>query len=101
MPAPIRRAGPHQPREILAVTARAFWHDPLFDFFSRDLLHEYRLLPAVFHADIADLQRSRAQLWVAERAGRPRGLAGWLPPGAYPRPAFREAARTARAAAVL
>jgi hypothetical protein len=24
-------------REALAVTARTLWHDPLFDFFTRDL----------------------------------------------------------------
>ena len=43
---PIRRLEEHEHAEVLAVTARAFWDDPLFDFFSRDLLHEYRLLPA-------------------------------------------------------
>jgi GNAT superfamily N-acetyltransferase len=98
---PIRRMTRADSREVVAVTARAFWHDPLFDFFSRDLLHEYRLLPVVFKADFADLRRSRAELWVAERDGRPRGVAGWLPPGGYPRPPLHEAARTLRAAAVL
>ncbi|HUY65908.1 MAG TPA: hypothetical protein VMV06_03745 [Acidimicrobiales bacterium] len=34
--------------EVVAVAVRAFWCVPLVDFFSRDLLHEYRLLPAVF-----------------------------------------------------
>jgi hypothetical protein len=30
--------------EIVAVTARAFWCDPLVDFFCRDMLHEYRFI---------------------------------------------------------
>lgn len=87
--------------EVLAVTARAFWFDPLIDYFTRDLLHEYRVLPTVFGAIFKDLAAPLASISVAEHAGRPRGVAGWLEPGAYPRPARQEAARTLRSAAVI
>jgi GNAT superfamily N-acetyltransferase len=87
--------------EILAVTARAFWFDPLIDFFSRDLLHEYRVLPMAFAGYLRDIMAPGAAAWVGEHEGRPRGVAGWLPPGAYPRSARQEARRTLSAAAVL
>jgi GNAT superfamily N-acetyltransferase len=97
----IRRADPDQHREILAVTARAFWHDPLFDFFTRDLLHEYTLLPRVFGLYFKDLPPGRSEIWVGEHDGRPRGVAGWLPPGSLPRSAAQEVQRAARAVRLL
>jgi ribosomal protein S18 acetylase RimI-like enzyme len=87
--------------EALAVTARAFWCDPLVDFFCRDMLHEYRLLPAAFAVYFRDLSRPGAEAWVAERHGLLRGVTGWLAPGMFPRPVWREALRSARSAAVL
>ncbi len=87
--------------EVLAVTARAFWYDPLVDFFTRDMLHEYRLLPAVFKVFLWDLMRPGAAMWVGEHEGRPRAVAGWIPPGGFPRPARQEAGRSLRSAAVL
>jgi GNAT superfamily N-acetyltransferase len=98
---PIRRMARADYAEVIAVTARAFWCDPLVDFFSRDLLHEYRLLPAVFKVYIRDLMSPAAQLWIGELGGRPRGIAGWLPPGGFPRPLLREVGRTAGSVAVL
>jgi GNAT superfamily N-acetyltransferase len=100
MPATIRPMRLDERPEMLAVTARAFWSDPLFDFFTRDLLHEYRLLPTVFHLYFKDLPSGLAQIWVADHDGEPRGLAGWLPPGALPRSALREAQRSIRFARV-
>jgi GNAT superfamily N-acetyltransferase len=86
--------------EIVAVTARAFWCDPLVDFFCRDMLHEYRLLPAVFRVYLADLMPD-GTVWVGEHGGKPRGVAGWLPPGAFPRSVRREARRSAGSVSVL
>jgi GNAT superfamily N-acetyltransferase len=97
----LRPIGPGDHREILAVAARAFWHDPLFDFFTRDLLHEYELLPKVFRLYFKDLRPGLSETWVGDYDGRPRGIAGWLAPGSYPRPPLREAARTVRAATVI
>jgi GNAT superfamily N-acetyltransferase len=88
--------------EVLAVTSRAFWQDPLFDFFARDLLHEYELLPKLFRLYFRDLRpAAAAELWVGEHDGRPRGIAGWLPPGGFPRPTRAEIERTVRAATVI
>jgi len=101
MAAVIRPMDPEEQREVLAVTARAFWHDPLFDFFTRDLLHEYIRLPDVFRMYFKDLRPGRSETWVGEHDGRPRAVAGWLPPGAYPRPALQEVARALRAVAVV
>jgi GNAT superfamily N-acetyltransferase len=101
VPATIRRADPDQHREILAVTARAFWHDPLFDFFTRDLLHEYTLLPRVFDLYFKDLPPDRSEIWVGEHDGHPRGVAGWLPPGSLPRSAVHELQRAARSVGLL
>jgi len=87
--------------DVIAVTARAFWCDPLVDFFCRDMLHEYRLLPAVFGVYLRDLLGPGAEVRVADHGGRPRGVAGWMAPGAFPRPTLRETRRTAGSLAVL
>jgi GNAT superfamily N-acetyltransferase len=97
----VRRMTAQDYNELVAVTARAFWHDPLIDFFTRDLLHEYRLLPAVFDGYLKDLMTPSAQIWVGECGGRPRAVAGWLTPGSYPRPPRQEALRTVRSVAVV
>lgn len=88
-------------RELLAVAARAFWHDPLLDFFARDLLHEYKVLPAGFDAYLKDAAGPQGEVWVSDHQGRPRAVAAWLRPGSYPRPALREALWTARFATVI
>jgi ribosomal protein S18 acetylase RimI-like enzyme len=98
---PIRLLADHEHDEVLAVTARAFWHDPLFDFFTRDLLHEYRLLPTVFRAYLGDLHGPASQIWVADLNGRPRGVVGWVGPGGYPRSALHETRHSARAAMIV
>lgn len=80
-------------REVVAVAARAFWFDPLIDFFTRDLLHEYRVLPGVFDGYLRDVRRARGETWVADHDARPRGVAAWLSPGGYPRRPAVEARR--------
>jgi GNAT superfamily N-acetyltransferase len=88
-------------KEVIAVTARAFWSDPLFDFFTGDLLHEYRLLPTIFDAYMKDLAGPEAEVTVADDRGQILGIAGWLAPGSLPRSPGDEARRTARAAVML
>ncbi len=97
----IRRMNGDDRNEVVAVTARAFWNDPLFDYFTRDLLHEYELLPRLFRAYLKDVAGPEAAVWVAERAGRPRGVAGWISPGGYPRSATQELGRTLRTLRVI
>lgn len=87
--------------EVTAVAARAFWHDPLIDFFARDLLHEYRLLPRSFSSLFADLTCSAGSVEIAEFRGRPRAVAGWLAPGGYPRGTSRELRYTLRALSLV
>jgi ribosomal protein S18 acetylase RimI-like enzyme len=87
--------------EILAVTARAFWHDPLFDFFTRNLLDEYRLLPRLFASYFKDVEGPKAEVWAAEVSGRPRGVAGWIMPGGLPRSHGQEFVRSLRALAMI
>lgn len=101
--APVRRlrAG-DDGGEIIAVLARAFWDDPLFDFLTDgDLLAEHRLLPHVFAAAMTDFRSALAELYVAEVAGRPRSFAGWLGPGSLPRSRSARMARDLRAAVLL
>ncbi|MCU1372922.1 MAG: hypothetical protein JWO68_208, partial [Actinomycetia bacterium] len=101
MSVPIRRMEEHERAEVIAVTARAFWHDPLFDFFARDLLHEHRLLPAFFRTYFQDLRGPLAHVWVADHDGRPRGVAGWLAPGAFPRSVVHDVRQAVRSAPVV
>jgi GNAT superfamily N-acetyltransferase len=82
-------------REVVAALARAFAIDPLFDFFSRDLLHGHRLLPSLFKGFLGDLEHY-GKAWVTEVDGRPLGFGGWLPASAYPRGMARELSLTAR-----
>jgi GNAT superfamily N-acetyltransferase len=98
-PAPVvRPLADDEHAEIVAVTARAFWDDPLCDFFTRDLLHEHLVLPRFFAAVFDDLGGEGRRVTVAEHRGRPRAVAGWLRPGAYPRPPREEVRHTARSA---
>jgi ribosomal protein S18 acetylase RimI-like enzyme len=98
---PIRRMTKKDYPEVLAVTSRAFWFDPLIDFFSKNLLHEYRMLPSLFSGYLKDVMAPGARAWVGEHQGRPRGIAGWLPPGGYPRPTRQEVRRNLYSAAAL
>ena len=87
-------------REVVAVLARAFYPDPLFGFFARNRLHEYRLLASVFDTFTADAAPFR-QTFVAEVDDSVVGAAVWLPPGAMPRSTRREVTLNAGAARVL
>ncbi len=99
-PCTVRPFAEADQREAIAVLARAFSIDPLFDFFSRDLLHEHRLLPKMFTAYLHEL-RADGRSWIAEVADRPLGYAGWLPPAAFPRSARQELAAALRALPVV
>jgi GNAT superfamily N-acetyltransferase len=81
---------------VLAVAARAFWNDPLFDFFARDLLHEYRLLPLLLDAYLREIESSRGESWVGEVDGRLRAFAGWVAPDGADRSVRHELVRTVR-----
>lgn len=86
--------------ETIAVLARAFWPDPLFGFFSRDLLAEHHQLPKVFAAFLADAAPFDGS-FVARAGDRIVGAAVWVPPGSMPRSKGREAKLQARVARLL
>jgi GNAT superfamily N-acetyltransferase len=88
--------------EIIAMLARAFWDDPLFDFLAGgDRLAEYRVLPHVFRSAMADFRSETAELYVSDVSGRPRSFAGWLGPGTFPRSRMNQLVRDSRAAILL
>jgi GNAT superfamily N-acetyltransferase len=76
----IREHRPSELRTLVAVAARAFWDDPLFNFFAPDFYTQHRSLGGFFHAGIGDASR-HGRVWVAERDGMPIAVAAWLPPG--------------------
>jgi len=67
-------------RDVVAAAARAFFDDPLMNFFQRDPLRQQRMLPGIFAAAIHDCFL-HGEVWGAFADGRPRGVAAWLPPG--------------------
>jgi GNAT superfamily N-acetyltransferase len=86
----ISRIGPAHRRSAIATLGRAFHDDPLFGYFQPDVLRQIRLIPAFMRAVVAD-SVPHGETWVALADGKAKGVAGWLPPGAYPRPRGREA----------
>jgi GNAT superfamily N-acetyltransferase len=91
---------PSQRAEVEAVLARAFWPDPLFGHFCRDLVVEHTMLPRVFAAFMADALPFDTT-WVARSGTRVMGAAVWVPPVGMPRSKKREAMMQARMARIL
>ena len=58
-------------------------------------------MPHVFGLYFKDLPPGRSEIWVGEHDGRPRGVAGWLPPGSLPPSAAQDVRRTVRAVRLL
>jgi GNAT superfamily N-acetyltransferase len=78
-------------RAAVAVLARAFHNDPLFNFLVPDLRRQARALTTFLGSLLAD-GVPFGEVWVARDAGAIVGVAVWLPPGAFPRGARREVA---------
>jgi GNAT superfamily N-acetyltransferase len=66
----------------VAVAARAFWNDPLSNFFLPDLLVQHRLAWRYFDAVVRDTFE-HGELWVATADEHVVGFAAWLPPGVH------------------
>lgn len=88
----LHRGDPRIP-EAVAVAARAFWRDPLFSFFARDLLAEYRTHPGFQRSALLG-PLAAGEVWAALDAdGAVQGVAAWMPPdppGSARWRAFRE-----------
>lgn len=67
----------------VAVMARAFWDDPMFNFFTPDLLTQHKHASGFFASGIHDSVR-HGEVWVAKIDGTIAGVAAWLPPGIRP-----------------
>jgi GNAT superfamily N-acetyltransferase len=66
----------------IAVAARAFWDDPMFNYFTPDLLAQHRNV-GFFAAAVHDCLK-HGELWGARLGQVLAGVAGWLPPGVFP-----------------
>ena len=84
----------------IATTSRAFWPDPLFGYFARDVVQEHRMLPTFLGALLRDAA-SHGEVWVATRDDVVIGSASWLQPGTMPRPRARENRITRACASAL
>jgi GNAT superfamily N-acetyltransferase len=69
---------------VIGALARAFYDDPLFNYFVPDLISQSRALLSYMSAGVADAATFE-DIWVAHTNGRVACAAVWLPPGRYPR----------------
>ncbi|MFM8304343.1 MAG: GNAT family N-acetyltransferase [Actinomycetota bacterium] len=85
--------------EAVAVLARAFWRDPFFSAFSRDLLREYRSHPGFQRAGLVS-PLATAGVRAARDAGTAAmlGVAGWVPPAPAGSARLRQAREALRLA---
>lgn len=76
----VREHRPDEVEHLVAVATRAFWDDPLFNFFQPNLLKQLRQLHGFFYSGIGDCSEA-GKVFVAELGGKIAGIAAWLPPG--------------------
>jgi GNAT superfamily N-acetyltransferase len=94
----IEPVAPDESHMAIAMLARAFHDDPLFNFFMPDHVQQAHGLLAFMGAGYLDAQPFHT-IWGARNdAGKFAGAAVWLPPGAFPRSARREAVTYLRGA---
>jgi GNAT superfamily N-acetyltransferase len=74
---------------VVGALARAFYDDPLFNFFVPDLVNQSRGLLTFMRAAVADAVPF-GEIWVAHTSDKVAGAAVWLPPGTYPRGTRRD-----------
>jgi GNAT superfamily N-acetyltransferase len=78
----IRRHTVEEVRTLIAVATRAFWDDPMFNFFQPDLLRQHRSLSGFFAAGITDCA-AHGEVLTATLDGTVAGISAWLPPGVH------------------
>jgi GNAT superfamily N-acetyltransferase len=74
---------------VVGALARAFYDDPLFNFFLPDPIRQTRGLLSFMGAGVADAAPF-GDVWVAHTDGKVACAAVWLPPGTYPRGTRRD-----------
>ncbi len=92
----IERMRPSEEPSVVSALARAFYDDPLFNFFVPNHMRQTAALLTFMGGGVADA-RPFGEIWVAHADGKIAGGAVWLPPGAYPRSPRREAMTYLRA----
>ena len=86
----VDRLEPSEQADTVATLARAFHRDPLFDFLIPDAVSQARAALTFLGSVLADAAPF-GEVWVARSIETILGAAVWLPPGAYPRSARRNA----------
>jgi ribosomal protein S18 acetylase RimI-like enzyme len=79
----VDRLIPADGNTAIAVAARAFWDDPMFNFFTPDLLAQHKNNVGFFAGGIRDCA-AHGEVWVAKLGPTLAGVAAWLPPGVFP-----------------
>jgi GNAT superfamily N-acetyltransferase len=69
---------------VIGALARAFYDDPLFNYFVPDPVSQSRGLLTYMNAGVADAAPFD-EIWVAHTNGKVACAAVWLPPDKYPR----------------
>jgi GNAT superfamily N-acetyltransferase len=87
----IEPVAPDEAHVAIAMLARAFHDDPLFNFFMPDHVQQARGLLTFMGAGYLDARPFDAIWGARTEAGKFAGAAVWLPPDAYPRSPRREA----------
>jgi len=91
----VARLRPQDEHAAVVALARAFHDDPLFNFMMPNHLSQARGTLTFMHSLIADAMPFD-EVWVARAGDGVVGVAAWLPPGAYPRSAWRDVRKYAR-----
>jgi len=79
----VERVSPADVSTSIAVATRAFWDDPMFNYFTPDLLVQHKNLVGFFAAGILDCVK-HGEVSVAKIGPTLAGVAAWLRPGVFP-----------------
>jgi len=85
----------HERPAVVGALTRAFYEDPLFEFFLPNQVHQTKAALAFMAAGLADAEPFR-DIWVARTGGTVASAAVWLPPAGYPRGRKRDLMTVAR-----
>jgi len=80
----VDRMQPGEQPAVVGALARAFYDDPLFNYFLPNPVAQTKGLLSFMAAGLADATPF-GEIWIARTGGKVACAAVWLPPGAYPR----------------
>ena len=80
----VDRMRPGEQPAVVGALARAFYDDPLFNYFLPNPVAQTKGLLSFMAAGLADAMPF-GEIWIARTGGKVACAAVWLPPGAYPR----------------